>query len=1537
MKSISHRLLLSCIVSLIAVLGLSEFLGLRTAFSAATSEPNEDRVRIIALPTNDIVFNPADQTLYASIPGTAPGIGNSIGRIDPYTGGIFGHTLIGSDPAKLALSSDGSVLYTYLAGAFSVGKYDVASQTSAGKFPVGQDSFYGLFTASDLAVSPDDPNVVAVARQKQGVSPPQHGVAVFNSGVQLPLTGPGHSNGSDNLAFGGNGQTLFGTGSYSSLTTMSVTASGVTVVNTANFGSGSLKYAGGRIFTSSGHIIDAATQTLLGTIPNVATSAFVPDVAVGRVYYLTQDDYNSANWTLRAFDVNTFTQVGSMPIANVSGTATSLVRWGTNGLAFRTSASQLFLVQSSLIPTDDPLPPFPPVVPTPTPTPYAVPSVRQIAVTSNDIEYSASRSKLYVSVPGSVGVGMGNSITEIDPVSGSIGTSIPIGSEPGRLAISDDGGSLYVGINGSASAKRLDLTSGVADTPFYLGNTSNGPNTAYDLDVMPGNPNIVAVSVYGAGTSVYENGVRRSQTGTAGYFVEFLDQNILYAADGPLTKYSLSASGLSSLGTFPSASYGEIQTANGKIFSSNGRVVDGSGTSVAGTFSGLGYDNALALDPEKNRAFFISGNGGFSIRAYELDTMRFVGAVPLTGVNTIPKKLFRWGANGLAFRTDNGSVYLIQSDIIDASVPVPSPSPTPTITPTPTPAQAATFVRSVDLSANDLIYNAGTGSLIASVAGAAGSPTGNTISYVDPLTGTIQRSVFIGSDPNKLAQSDDGTTLYTGLGGASAIRRFDIASGTPGLQFPTNYYFSHPADIAVMPGSPGTIAVAGDIEGLAVFDNGVLRGQPVDGGAYAINSIAYSNDPNILYGYDNHSSGFELVRFSTASGGPVGTLLASNLIGGYSTHIRHHNGLLYTSSGRVYDPEAKTLVGTFSGGGGRSFAIDPANGRVFFLNGSVITAFDMATFVKLGSIQLPQLGSFSSSLVRWGDNGLALRTEVSPGSGLSRVVIVQSHLVAPSTTVPTGIQLVLPAMSITEGSLSANMIVSRNGDLAQTSTVDYATSDGTASAGSDYTATSGTLTFQPGESSKVIAVPITNDSIFETNENFTVTLSNATGTNVELLSPGTITVTITNNDSRPRVSAYAAVVVEPPPGGTAFAMVPIQMSNASVETVSVNFTTVNGTAMAGADFIQANGTLLFAPGETQKQIPIQILADTPLEGAETFTVNISGAVNGTVLTSQSLVTIENFRSNAQFDFDGDGKADPAVFRPDSEGIWYVNGSQAGVTATAWGIATDKVVPADYDGDGKTDVAVYRDGTWWVVNSNGGGITQTEWGIPSDVPVPADYDGDGKADLAIYRGGVWWILHSNGGGFTQTEWGIPTDVPVPADYDGDGKADLAVFRSGTWWVFNWNGGGITQTDWGIATDKPVPADYDGDGKADLAVYRNGTWWVLNSNGGGITQTEWGIATDIPVPADYDGDSKTDIAVYRDGDWWVMKSNGGGITQTNWGIATDKPVPADYDGDGKADLSVYRDGDWWTMKSNGGGITQTNWGIPTDIPIPMRSEP
>src|SRR5690349_2709035 len=150
-----------------------------------------DSVRRLSLPTNDIVFNATDSRLYASVPSSAGSIGNGIAAIDPYAGTIGAPVWVGSEPSKLALANDGLTLYTYLAGAYSIGRYDTRTQHLTSSFLIGQDPNFGLTGATDLAVSPDDPNIVAVARQPASSLGPEAGVAVFNNGVRLPQFGGG--------------------------------------------------------------------------------------------------------------------------------------------------------------------------------------------------------------------------------------------------------------------------------------------------------------------------------------------------------------------------------------------------------------------------------------------------------------------------------------------------------------------------------------------------------------------------------------------------------------------------------------------------------------------------------------------------------------------------------------------------------------------------------------------------------------------------------------------------------------------------------------------------------------------------------------------------------------------------------------------------------------------------------------------------------------------------------------------------------------------------------------------------------------------------------------------------------------------------------------------------------------------------------------------------------------------------------------------------------------------------------------------------
>jgi chitinase len=186
--------------------------------------------------------------------------------------------------------------------------------------------------------------------------------------------------------------------------------------------------------------------------------------------------------------------------------------------------------------------------------------------------------------------------------------------------------------------------------------------------------------------------------------------------------------------------------------------------------------------------------------------------------------------------------------------------------------------------------------------------------------------------------------------------------------------------------------------------------------------------------------------------------------------------------------------------------------------------------------------------------------------------------------------------------------------------VDYATADGTATAGSDYTSTSGTLTFTPGLTSMSVPVTIVNDALAEDNETFTSNLSNATGGIAITDASGT--GTIQNDDDDPTVSIADASVPEGDVGTTTISL-PVTLSGPSGREVDVNYTTGDGTAAAGSDYTATNGTLAFAAGETSKQIDVTVIGDIQVEGDETFTVTLSAPFNADLGTSVATGTITN--------------------------------------------------------------------------------------------------------------------------------------------------------------------------------------------------------------------------------------------------------------------------------------------------------------------------
>ena len=199
-------------------------------------------------------------------------------------------------------------------------------------------------------------------------------------------------------------------------------------------------------------------------------------------------------------------------------------------------------------------------------------------------------------------------------------------------------------------------------------------------------------------------------------------------------------------------------------------------------------------------------------------------------------------------------------------------------------------------------------------------------------------------------------------------------------------------------------------------------------------------------------------------------------------------------------------------------------------------------------------------------------------------------------------------MSDTEGNSGTKAFtftVTLSTASSQTITVNYATASGSATAGSDYAAIpTTTLTFAPGETSKPVAVTVTGDTLQELDEDFFINLTapvNATIAKAQGIG------TINNDDAPPTVTVNNASVAEGNVGTTDMVFT-VTLSAASALPLTFSDKTIDGTATAGSDYVAANSTLTFAPGETSKQIIIQIIGDVLAEGNETFQVEVTGPV-----------------------------------------------------------------------------------------------------------------------------------------------------------------------------------------------------------------------------------------------------------------------------------------------------------------------------------------
>ena len=202
---------------------------------------------------------------------------------------------------------------------------------------------------------------------------------------------------------------------------------------------------------------------------------------------------------------------------------------------------------------------------------------------------------------------------------------------------------------------------------------------------------------------------------------------------------------------------------------------------------------------------------------------------------------------------------------------------------------------------------------------------------------------------------------------------------------------------------------------------------------------------------------------------------------------------------------------------------------------------------------------------------------------------------------------------------TATITINRTGGSDGSVTVNYATSDGTATSAGDYTTTIGSVTFGNGETTKTFTIPITNDGVAENNENFTITLTGVVGSGAVLGTPAAATVTIIDDDNNGTLTFNPATYTVSESVGSF--LVTVKRVGGTTGAVSATYTLTNGSATSPGDYTAATGVVNFAAGADTATFTVFITPDTNVEPTENFTIVLSNPTGGATIGAAATVTI----------------------------------------------------------------------------------------------------------------------------------------------------------------------------------------------------------------------------------------------------------------------------------------------------------------------------
>ena len=301
---------------------------------------------------------------------------------------------------------------------------------------------------------------------------------------------------------------------------------------------------------------------------------------------------------------------------------------------------------------------------------YAFPpdSVIEMLQPSLDLAWNSNAGRIVISAH-NIPLNAGSSLLVLDPMTGRFDAPAPIGRGPNHLSIHPAGRYVYAGLDGESAITRVDLASRLADLKF------TPPHPATDLAAKPDDPAVVVATVSSwPQVLVYRNGVQLPNTVDPGAYlwdryIEFstVSPDLLYLAevDG-FTRVQIDTNGataLNGVGGMISGYDRDKRCSGGRVFTAGGRVFD----PETGTFIGtVPYSGLVAPDVNSGRAFYLSGSGtNYTLTSVNFTNLQFIGSLTISNISGTPSSLIRWGADGLAFRTTGGQIFLIRTALAD--------------------------------------------------------------------------------------------------------------------------------------------------------------------------------------------------------------------------------------------------------------------------------------------------------------------------------------------------------------------------------------------------------------------------------------------------------------------------------------------------------------------------------------------------------------------------------------------------------------------------------------------------------------------------------------------------------------------------------------------------------------------------------------------------------------------------------------------------------------------------------------------------------